>query len=49
VKETWKGLDLEDLATSVAPAGGSDAVGGVACAIGRAIVIIVTMPKSNNN
>jgi hypothetical protein len=37
--------DIGDLETLVAPAGGSDAVGGVLCAAGRAIIIIYTTSR----
>lgn len=39
------GLDVDELATSVAPAGGSDAVGGALCVIARQVIIILTRPK----
>ena len=38
-------MDVGDLDIQVAPAGGSDAVGGVVCAAVRAIIIIYTVSR----
>jgi ribosome-interacting GTPase 1 len=42
-------LQIDDLPSLVAPAGGSDAVGGAICAAVRAVVLIVTVSQPKNN
>ena len=44
-KNIESGFDVGDLEVTVAPAGGSDAVGGIVCAAGRAIIIIYTLSR----
>lgn len=45
ISQSNQPLEIGDLEVNMAPAGGSDAVGGVLCAAGRAIVIIYTLTR----